>query len=83
MLMVEIPKEVETKKLKVKFNAQQGTFEITADSWISRNSDTIAAQSSREKALLEGSTMLIEKAASAATRAAIDSVMPIPKLPIK
>jgi len=49
-LILDMPKEVETKKLKVKFNAQQGTLEITSDSWISKNQGTIEAQSGREKA---------------------------------
>lgn len=73
-----MPKEVESKKLKVVFNAQQGTFEITSDSWISRNSDTIKAQSGREKAILEGSSTLIEKATEGAVRGAVKGIIPVP-----
>lgn len=77
-LMVEMPKEVEAVKLKVVFNAQQNSFEITSDSWTSRNSETILSQASREKAVLEGSSSIVEKATSAAVSAAIKSVVPVP-----
>lgn len=77
-LTLDMPKEVETKNLKIKFNAQQGTFEITSESWISRNKDTIAAQSGREKTLLEGGSVLLEKTTEAAVKSAIKSAIPIP-----
>lgn len=73
-----MPKEVETKNLKITFHAQQGTFEITSDSWISRNQETINAQSSREKSVLESSAVLLEKATEGAVRGAMKSVNPIP-----
>lgn len=77
-LILDMPKELETKNLKVVYDSQQGKIEITSDSWISRNSDTIAAQASREKAFLEGSSVLIEKGVEAGVRAAIKSAIPIP-----
>lgn len=75
-LIVDMPKEVETKNLKIKFNAQQGTFEITSDSWISRNKESIDAQSGREKAILEGSAVLLEKGIEAGVRGAMKGVAP-------
>lgn len=77
-LIVEMPKEVEAVKLKVVFNAQQNTFEITSDSWVSRNSETILSQAEREKKVLEGGSVLVEKGVEAGVRAAIKSAVPIP-----
>lgn len=78
VMVLEIPKEIEAKKLKVVFNAQQGTAEITSETWVSRNQDTIKAQASREKAVLESSSTLVEKATEAAVRGAMKGVVPIP-----
>lgn len=75
-LTLDMPKEVETKNLKITFHAQQGTFEITSDSWISRNTETIFAQSQREKEILESSAVLIEKTAEGVTRGAIKGLKP-------
>lgn len=77
-LILDMPKEVETTNLKITYDPEQGAFEITADSWISRNSDSIKAQASREKEVLESSSILIEKAAEGATRGAMKGVLPIP-----
>ncbi len=70
-LMVDMPKELEAKNLKVKFNEKQGTIQITSDSWISRNQGTIQSQAIREKAFLESSSVLIEKATEGAVRGAM------------
>lgn len=75
-LILDMPKEVETKNLKVTYDSQQGSFKITADSWISRNSDTISAQASREKAVLESSSTLIEKAVEGGVRGAMKGMIP-------
>lgn len=77
-LVVDMPKEVETKKLKVVFNEKQGTIQITADSWISRNSNSITAQAGREKAFLEGSAAFIEKASEGTSRGVIKGLIPAP-----
>jgi hypothetical protein len=77
-LMVEFPKELETKNLKVKYDSQQGTFEITSDAWISSNQGTLQAQSSREKAVLESSSVLIEKSVKGAVEGAMKGAIPIP-----
>jgi len=77
-LIVEIPKEIEAKKLKVVYDSKQKSFEITSDTWISRNSDTILSQASREKAVLESSSALVEKGIEAAVRTAIKTAVPIP-----
>ena len=77
-LMLDMPKEVEAEDLKITFNAQQGTFEITSKSWSSRSQSLIKAQSEREKAVLESSSVLLEKATAAAVTAAIKSAIPLP-----
>ena len=77
-LILDMPKEVETTNLKITYDPEQGAFEITADSWISRNSDTIDSQAKREKEVLEGSSILIEKAAEGAVKGAIKGIVPIP-----
>lgn len=76
VLIVEIPKEIDAKKLRIVYDSQQGTFEITSDSWVSTNQGTLTAQSSREKAFLESSSVLIEKATEGAVRGAMKGVVP-------
>lgn len=75
-LILDMPKELETKNLKVVYDSQQGKIEITSDSWVSRNSDTIQAQASREKAFLEGGSVLIEKATEGAVKGAMKGIVP-------
>lgn len=77
-LIVEIPKEIEAKNLKVVYDSKQKSFEITSDTWISRNSDTILSQASREKAVLESSATFIEKATEGAVKGAMKGAIPIP-----
>lgn len=77
-LILDMPKEVVAKNLKVKLNAQQNSFEITSDSWVSTNQGTIEAQSGREKAFLESSSVLFEKGIEGAVRGAMKGVVPIP-----
>lgn len=77
-LIVEIPKEIEAKKLKVVYDSKQKSFEITSDTWISRNQDVILSQASREKAVLESSATLIEKATEGAVKGAMKGALPIP-----
>lgn len=77
-LILDMPKELETKNLKVTYDSQQGQIKITADSWISRNSDSIIAQAGREKAVLEGSATLIEKGVEAGVRGAMKGIIPVP-----
>ena len=75
-LIVEMPKEVEAKNLRIEYDSQQGTFKITSDSWISANQGTLAAQAVREKMFLEGSSTLIEKAVEGGVREAMKGVIP-------
>lgn len=73
-----MPKELETKNLKVTYDSQQGQIEITADSWISTNQGTILSQASREKMFLEGSATFIEKGIEAGVRGAMKGIIPVP-----
>jgi hypothetical protein len=75
-VVIEMPKEIEAKELNVSINAKDGTATITAKEWTSKNEATLAAQAKREKEILEGSSLLIEKAAEGATRGAIKGVIP-------
>lgn len=76
-LMVEMPKEMEAKNLRIEYDSQQGAFKITSDSWISTNQGTLTAQSLREKMFLEGSSVLVEKATEGAVRGAMKGVIPV------
>lgn len=77
-LIVDMPKELETKNLKVSYDSQQGKIEITADSWISANQGTIRETAGREKAILEGSATLIEKSVEGAVRGMMKGIKPTP-----
>lgn len=77
-LTLDMPKEVEAENLKITFNAKQGTFEITSKSWSSRSQNLIKAQSEREKAVLESSTVLLKEVTETAVRTAIKSAVPLP-----
>ncbi len=57
------------------YDSKQKSFEIASDTWISRNSQTILSQASREKAVLESSATLVEKTAEGVTRGAMKGVI--------
>lgn len=69
---VEMPKEVDAKDLRVEIDAKNGIAKIIASSWISRNVETINAQSKREENVNE----LVEKASEGVTRGAIKGIIP-------
>lgn len=71
-VMIEMPKEVDAKDLRVEIDAKLGMATITASSWISRNVETIAAQAKREENVNE----LVEKASEGVTRGAIKGIVP-------
>lgn len=71
-ITLEIPKEIEAKDLEVQFDAQQGSAKITASSWVSRNEDTIKAQSMREGQILESSSVLVEKISEGVSKGVIE-----------
>lgn len=67
---IELPKEMEAKKLVVDINAKEGIAHITADSMQTLNVDTIKAQAGREssvaKSITEGAAKGLVEGASKA-----------------
>lgn len=72
---VEMPKEMEAKKLVVDINAKAGTARITADAIQTLNVETINAQARRESSITKSVT---EGAAAGLIEGAAKAIIPIP-----
>ena len=69
--LLELPKEIEAKNLRVELDPETGKAILEADWLSSRNEKTIKAQAQREKVLGEAIGNVTGTAAGAAARAAI------------